>query len=264
MNVNATMNNVMLKDINPLKEAAGLGEVDAQILLGLAYQTGNLFVVKDMHKSLSWYKAAAEKSSVIAQYLVADFYARGVAVEQSPETAFYYISLAAKAGFTPAKFQMVEYLERGFGVAQDYSAGRDILAELAESGNSCAALYLGLRYSAGGYYEVDKNLEKASQWWEHASNLGNVSAHFFLATYYDEKKEYQKSIFLYEKAANGGHEGACHILAIRYSKGTHGVPRDLSKADEYLVKAKQCEDEVIKFARHLKAKQSKGPKSVSP
>jgi uncharacterized protein len=237
----------MSNDFNHMLSAALLGDLDAQVALGMAYYTGNLFVLKDIEKAVYWYAIAADNGSAIAKYFLADLYERGIGVAIDTIKAFKYIQSAAQASFQPAKLALVAYYENGIGVEKSIYKAKEILIALANSNNAYAATSLGIRFATEGFYGPKDN-EAALHWWNLAIDFGDAKACFFLGGYYKENGDFEKSIAMYELAANRGNKNACLVLSVLYPHGTGGAELNLDKAKEYSEKAKLYRDEFVEFS----------------
>ena len=80
--------------------AAEQGHVEAQIALGISYNSGK-GVVQDYDEAVRWYRKAAEQGDAAAQFLLALMYQQGKDVEKDDETAARWSrSLSAWVAFT--------------------------------------------------------------------------------------------------------------------------------------------------------------------
>jgi TPR repeat protein len=108
----------------------------------------------------------------------------------------------------------------------------------AAQGDVQAQLQLGKMYQAGK--EVEKNFEKAAQWFEKALQNRNAEAALALGVLYKNghgvPKDYVRARELYESAAAGGSIFALNELGVLYRHG-QGVPVDYEKAAAYFRQA---------------------------
>jgi TPR repeat protein len=104
----------------------------------------------------------------------------------------------------------------------------------ASQGDVEVQLQLGMMYQAGK--EVEKNLEKAAQWFEKAAQNGKAEAANSLGVMYQSgsgvPKDYVRARELYEIAAAGGSISGLNQLGIMYRHG-YGVTVDFEKAVAY-------------------------------
>ena len=61
-----------------------------------------------------------------------------------------------------------------------YEEALPLFEELAREGNAEAMYYLGMMYYEG--WGVDKDLDKAVEWWKKADRRGNLDAKYMLQT----------------------------------------------------------------------------------
>jgi Sel1 repeat len=94
------------------------------------------------------------------------------------------------------------------------------LKKAAEEGNPCAQYSLGTLYYNG--HGVEKNFEKAVEWFEKAVNQGYTAANLPLGFVYHESGSAQnlvKAFPLIKQAADQGNEKAMVVLAAMYHEG---------------------------------------------
>ena len=84
------------------------------------------------------------------------------------------------------------------------------LRQKAEKGDSVAQTMLGVEYMKGD--QVEKNLDKAIEWWKKAAEKGYAEAEYKLGVCYHFgfgiKKSHKLARYWYEKAANQQHKSA--------------------------------------------------------
>ena len=84
------------------RQAATLGDRDAQAMLGFFYQTGE-HVAVDLDQAIKWYLSAADQGQVIAQNNLGRLYQIGEGVERDIDQAIYWYEQAAKNGSAAAQ-----------------------------------------------------------------------------------------------------------------------------------------------------------------
>ena len=92
------------------KQAAGRGEVTAQYNLGVLLETGR-GGPQDYRQALTCYTEASKKGYAKAQYNLSLLYAKGCGTEQDPEMALYFCSQAAAQGLPEAN-RLLKVLKR--------------------------------------------------------------------------------------------------------------------------------------------------------
>ena len=111
-------------------------------------------------------------------------------------------------------------------------------SNLANKGNADAQNFVGVMYSNGE--GVEKNINKAFDWFVKSANQGNPKAQSNLANCYENgegaKKDLKKAAMLYLKAASQGFASAQDTLGYYYSNGM-GVKTDHAQAVNWFRKA---------------------------
>lgn len=109
----------------PCTAAAEQGDVEAQIILGIMYRTGDLYYWmgedwrSDDAKGLAWFRRAAEQGSARAQVLVGRMYASGEGTAKDESEAAKWYRLAADQGSNAAQIYLAVLYEYGRGVPVD-------------------------------------------------------------------------------------------------------------------------------------------------
>lgn len=79
--------------IDKIRSAAERGEAEAQLLLGVMYDTGDGVPVDDS-EGAKWYRKAAEQGHAEAQYHLGVMYAKGEGVPEDYVQAYFWINVA--------------------------------------------------------------------------------------------------------------------------------------------------------------------------
>jgi TPR repeat protein len=116
-------------DTDPIHRRARLGDTEAQLALGLAYDTGR-GVEADASQAARWYRAAAEGGHPKGQAMLAQLYLTGRGVPRDPVRAYAWFRRSADAGEESARLQ-AELLQRQLSEAQLSEARRLAGAESA-------------------------------------------------------------------------------------------------------------------------------------
>ncbi len=174
--------------------AAHSGCAEAQALLAEMYRYGN-GVERDLQEALKWYKAAAEKGEMDAQYCLADMYYFGRdGVEKDLQEALKWYRAAAESGNRSAIYTLGHMYYYGDGVEQDYNQA---------------------------YYWFDKD------------GFRELPYYICADMYFYVDKHYESAFRLYESALEQGVDFAAYKIGEMYYYGL-GVEQDYAKAFEYL------------------------------
>ncbi|MGB8602480.1 MAG: hypothetical protein WCD42_09825 [Rhizomicrobium sp.] len=124
-------------------EQAAESEPMAQYRLADLYARGN-GVAANPVKAANLYLAAAAASNRLAMYQLASAYAAGIGVKQDDAAAAHWFQLAAEAGSTDAQFNLAVLYERGAGVPQSMVQAYKWYAVAASQGDPEAKGRLGV------------------------------------------------------------------------------------------------------------------------
>ena len=155
------------------RKATEENDADAQIDLGVCYQTGD-GVEHDMAKSAEWFRKAAEQGHAVAQILVAQNYSMGLGVNRDMVESAKWYRKAAEQDIASAQFTLGQYYFEGTGVKKDYEEAVKWWRKAAEQDYSTAQFNLG-----GCYYEglgVEKDKAEAMKWFRLAAENGEKDA----------------------------------------------------------------------------------------
>ena len=176
--------------------ASSEGSSDADALLGYMYLNG-LGVQKDLNKAMDKFDEAISYDSTIVNSLLLRSY-RNVGISAEEETKI--LLKAANNNDTEAMVILYYQFKNGKGVVPDINQALDWLYKAVDMNDSRAYYELGNVYAAGNE-QIERNEQKAFECYNHSFNLG--------------------------KNANA----AISIMRCYYFG--NGVPRDLSKAEEW-------------------------------
>ena len=101
-----------------LRAKAEQGNANAQVILGLKYDTGE-GVPQDDAEAVRWWRLAADQGVAEAQYNLGVRYATGRGVPQDDAEAVRWYRLAADQGFASAQYTLGLMYANGEGVPQD-------------------------------------------------------------------------------------------------------------------------------------------------
>jgi uncharacterized protein len=118
----------------------------------------------------------------------------------------------------------------------------DELERAALSGDHVSASELAHRFEAGE--GVERNIEKALEWYRVAANLGSNSAAYILGCKYSDGVEVEGNSAIalgwFERAAELGDPAAHMHLAMIFTKGLLGQNPNKEKALLYSRRANEC------------------------
>jgi len=123
----------------------------------------------------------------------------------------------------------------GKGVEKNYDKAKEFFEKSAENGNQYAQSYLGLFYEKG--YGGEKNIEKALYWYKKSALKGNVFSQYSLGYIYftgiDVKVNTEYSYKWYKEAADKNFPPAQYALSYLYKNGL-GCEKNIFKAYYWL------------------------------
>jgi len=167
-----------------LLKRAEAGDANAQGIIGLLYSLGGNGVPRNDTQAAHWFRNAAERGHVLAQFQLAGLYQTGSGVSQDYEKAMFWYRKAAEQGHANAQLNLAFGYLRGRGANQDYAEGVAWMSKAAEQGDATAQYDLGLMYLKGEGVSPDPS--RAADWFHKAAEQGYVDAYSFLGAQYAE------------------------------------------------------------------------------
>jgi TPR repeat protein len=153
--------------------------------------------------------------------------ADGVGVPRDYATAARYYRKAAEKGHVPAQYNLAYLFENGLGVKRDCKQAAFWYRKAAEQGDAESQNNLGVLYATG--QGVPRDDAEAARWYRLASDQGDLEGMSNLATMYltgrGVERDVVKAFQLCRDAAEGGYAVAQNNLALMYANG-EGVERD--------------------------------------
>jgi TPR repeat protein len=144
-----------------LKKGAGLGVIDCQTSLGIAYIQGET-IARDEEKAHNLFHLASLQGDPFGTYLLGLTYENGHGTSKDLEQAFGCYKTAAGKGEIKAAYKVgVAYLW-GEGVEEDVPAAAKWLKKAANAGHADSQAYLGMLFAYG--HGVEENAEIALFW----------------------------------------------------------------------------------------------------
>jgi TPR repeat protein len=127
-----------LQPFEQVLERAEKGDVEAEVDIGIRYQTGE-GVARDVLKAIGWYRGPAEKGNAKAQFLLGTIYFNGAeGVRQNYAEALRWYRPSAEQKMPAAQFSLGVHYERGLGVAKDEAQAIVYYRLAAEQGYATA------------------------------------------------------------------------------------------------------------------------------
>lgn len=228
--------------IDPLREKAKTGDLDAQNELGSEYFFGKN---RKQNYTLAsfWYSKAAHMGHAPSQFNLALCYDQGLGVDKSQYQAFIWYKKAFDAGVKPAKFNLAMCYAYGIPpdeeaktppIFRDTEIAEKYLLELSNENFMPAVRELGIVYLTGDDQSYDV-LYKGFALLKRAAEAGDPSAMRLLADCYFQglgcDKSEPKMIAWLKKASEYGDLEAQAKLAYCYEYG-NGIAPDPDKAFE--------------------------------
>ena len=224
------------ESIGWMRRAAEQGVVFAQLMVGVAYDSG-YGVTDDNRKAVRWFRCAerrlrvaAESADSDAQYFLGQMYEQGEAVLKNLVEAERWYRLAAEEGHVLAQFSLGSIYELGRpreGIRENEPEAARWYRMAADNGHAYSQELLGRMY------ETEKDEIEVARLWR-AATRGDVRAQYELGQRYDTADGVwysgSKAAKWYRRAAHQGHASAQYELGMmyRYEHGHFG--QDLGEA----------------------------------
>lgn len=186
------------QDLSKLLSQAQAGDVQAQLKLGQAYQSGN-GVPKDDQQAAEWYSKAAEQGNAEAEFNLAVMYLTGQGVKQDDQQALKWFLKAAREGNATAMYNLGALYYGGNGIPVDdvmsyawftlaNDAGYPKAAEAVQRAESDQKRSIQIEgydriarmYDAGDYLPL--NHAEAYKWWLKAAAKNDPEAQVQVAS----------------------------------------------------------------------------------
>jgi len=166
-------------------------------------QSKKLIEQQKFEEAIPILKQAAELGNAEAQYNLGYCYRAGSGVEQNTEKGIEWFAKSAEQGFNDGLYQMMMAYGNGDGVEQDYKKGFEFGLKCAENGDgTCMWNVINCYYSGMG---VEKNMGKMLEWATRLGKLENpenltksgyiTSVRLQLAQMYRDGGELEKDLF---------------------------------------------------------------------
>ena len=137
----------------------------------------------------------------------------------------------AKQGYVDEQVHLGALYYRGAGVEKNYQKARQWFLLASKQGNRAAQFNLGVIFGNG--QGVPKDYEKAAYWYRKAADQGDRNAQYSIGGFYDRglgvSQDHKVAVQWYKLAANQGLPIAEYDLGVSYFKG-EGIEQDNKKA----------------------------------
>ena len=175
-------------------------------------------------------RIAATKSR-LAKFALAEFL-----LQENKEVsrAVELLCSAASDGLGYAATVLGILSRSGIGVAKDIDVSNSWFEKGARLGDPAGWTWLAMNYVSDLGAITDK--DAAKRLFSRAVDEGDFAAYSWLAVIYLESKdpnERNLAVDLLRRGAEVGDYGSLTRLAKLYRQGTHGVPKDVARAEEY-------------------------------
>ena len=158
--------------IAALRAQAGSGDVEAQVQLGYCYYRGD-GVPRNPAEACRWWRAAAEKGSVVAQLDLGTALLEFGGADRAAE-AVRWITGAAESGDDAAQLNLGLLYLQGRAVPRDLRKAAIWLHRSAAKGDATAQYNLGLMFETG--QGTARDLAEARRWYARAAQGGHPQA----------------------------------------------------------------------------------------
>ena len=215
-----------------LRPFSEIGDVTAQLLIGVIYYYGDDSVKKDYGEAIKWLRKASKRGVSPAQWTLGIMYSKGLGIKRDLVKAAKWYLRAAEQGDASAQLELGDMYENGKGGLKVNKVKANNLYRLAaEGGDGKGQLLLGVNLWHGN--GVIQDYEEALFWFRKvvAQKNGAVAvAYHNLGSAYrlgvgGVSKNQSEAVKWYRLAAEQGYPGSQMSLGIYYLLG-EGVPKD--------------------------------------
>jgi len=188
-----------LKDI---EKKAMKGDSDASYKIGVVYLEGKL-ILKNIRKGVDYITKSANQNNIYAKYKLGELYKNGIGLEKN--------SLKSKILFEEV-----------------YSSA----LEKENFDRNIQCLLGNIYYEGNG---VEKNIQKAIEYYKKSADVGNPEASYYLSKVYSSQKKNTEQEQCLVIAAELGYIDAQYDLGVKYvGKVTKGVEKNIGQGLKWL------------------------------
>lgn len=154
------------------------------------------------------------------KYDLAVMYEEGAPEKRNPEAALAIYQELAETGIPLAQWRLARFYKSGTAVEKNIQKAVEWFTKAAEQGNVQAMDALGNIYSSLGKKEWKADNSKSLYWWTQAAQRGNARAQFNLSIYYNTiQQDFSQRLYWLNEAAKNGHDIAQNALGELYLDG---------------------------------------------
>lgn len=140
----------------------------------------------------------------------------------------------AQLGYVDAQNTIADSYYAGNGVEKNYQKAFEWYQKAANNGHLEAMNSLALMYEKGDIGQP--NIEQAEKWYKFAADRGHASSQYMVSLIYREHEKFQNLKLARDylvRAANGGHAPAQYDLALHYEDALYDSPKSEKLALKY-------------------------------
>jgi TPR repeat protein len=219
------------------RNAAERGHLGAQFQMGSMYMRG-WGVAEDETQAAFWWRKAAEQGNDVAQYFLGWLYLGDMDIPADYAQAHMWLRKSAEQGNADAQSKLGAMYVQGRGVKVDYAQAMTWLRKAADKNVAEAEQVIGTMYRDG--LGVERDYAQAAQWFRKAADHGDTYAQLKLALLYFEghgvAQSDEQGVIWARKAADKEQAEAQLLLGRLYRVGKR-VPKDRVQATAWLRKA---------------------------
>lgn len=194
---------------------ADLGDAESCFKVGSLYQHGLGGMQVDPYRAVEWYRKAAEKEHVEAQFRLGLMYGVGIGLPQDFSVAAAWVRRAAEAGFPRAQVRLGAMYHYGYTVPKDEKQALEWYKKNA-TGNADAHFGIAEIHNQwqknakekGLLNPTERNSDTDAALYEYtkATSLGHEKARLHLGKLYMELEDAKAAIAKFEEAVNSKDE----------------------------------------------------------
>ncbi len=211
-------------------------DVDAMYCLAMNYYEGRSGADKDYYKAFEWFKKAAIKEHVFAQYRLGLCYLYGLGTEKNNLFAWKWLLRSSKYFYDKAEVAAAQCIIDKVKITNELNRAvllQSVLGPAFFQGNANACFL----QSYCAHYDVTKTGIKYLDGFKDAARRGHPKAYYYLGMHFEKNKRTLKTAFrCYEEAAKRGFIPAFIKLGNSYRTGS-GTEINFDKAFKCLKKA---------------------------
>jgi TPR repeat protein len=218
------------------KIAAGHGNADGQVNLGVFYRDGHGGLRKDDRKAARLFQLSADQGNEWGQVNLGFFYERGRGgLPKNQRDAARLYKLAADQGNPWGQVYLGEYYANGRGgLPRDYPEAVRLFKLSADQGNTSAQANLAVLYESGRG-GLPKNEREAARLYRLAADGGSAWGQVSLGVFYEQgrgglPKDEREAARLFKLSADQGNAWGRAYLGDFYENGRGGLTKDVRKA----------------------------------